>query len=127
MTDISLNTNGTLTLYHRGKKVMTGTIDQIVAHLKGPDAPKTKPKKVKPPSRATRWADAAADAVAALETLKAIQEDELEPWKDGLPENLQSSELGNKLDTICGIDISSALEAAEEAESADMPLGFGRD
>lgn len=85
-----------------------------------------KPKKQKPLSRATRWTSAASDAVAALEDLKAVQE-EFEEWKDNLPENLQNSALGEKLEEVCGFDIDGALSTAQDAEGADLPQGFGRD
>lgn len=86
----------------------------------------TKPKKQVVLSRTARWSASAADAVAALEELQGIQQ-EFEEWKENLPENLQSSALGDKLETITGIDLESALEAAQEAEQAELPLGFGRD
>lgn len=128
MTDLALNNDGTVTLYNKGKKVMKGTLEEVVAHLRGPEAPTPtrKPKKERPKSRGARWADAAGAATAALTDLQDIQQ-EFEEWKDNLPENLQQSALGEKLEAVCNIDISSALEAAEEAESADLPLGFGRD
>lgn len=86
----------------------------------------TKPKKRVVLSRTARWSASAADAVAALEELQGIQQ-EFEEWKENLPENLQASALGEKLETITGIDLESALEAAQEAEQAELPLGFGRD
>lgn len=85
------------------------------------------PKKPKPESRATRWSRLAGEAVAALEELESMRADEFEGWKDSLPENLANSALGEKLETICGIDLSTALETAQEAEGAEVPLGFGRD
>lgn len=84
-----------------------------------------KPKKAKT-SRNARWAAAAGEAVAALEELQSIQE-EYNEWLGNLPENLQGSALGEKLDTVCNIDISGALDAAQEADGADLPQGFGRD
>jgi len=77
-------------------------------------------------SRATRWSDAAARAVAALEELNNIR-DEFEAWRDNLPENLQGSALGEKLEAVCDLDIAGALDTANDAESIDLPLGFGRD
>lgn len=85
-----------------------------------------KAKKPKPKSRTQRWNEAAAEAVAALEALKDIQS-EYEEWKDNLPENLQQSALGEKLDAVCDLDIEGALDTAQEAEGADLPQGFGRD
>lgn len=77
-------------------------------------------------SRADRWVDASMRAEDALQELLDIQS-EFESWRDGLPENLQTSAVGEKLDAVCDIDIQSALDAASEAKDADLPLGFGRD
>jgi hypothetical protein len=77
-------------------------------------------------SRSQRWCDAAANAGQALSELVEIQE-EYQGWLDNLPENLQGSPVGEKLQTVCDIDISSALDAANEAENADLPRGFGKD
>lgn len=83
-------------------------------------------KKAKKPTRADRWFDAAMRAEDALQELLDIQA-EFESWRDNLPESLQSSPVGEKLETICDIDIQSALDAAGEAKDAEPPLGFGRD
>lgn len=85
--------------------------------------PVPKPKKQ---SRASRWSEQASVAVGALEELVGMQSD-FESAKDNMPEGLSSSPYGEKLETICGIDLESALEAAQEAEGADVPLGYGRD
>jgi len=77
-------------------------------------------------SRAERWVEAASEAVQALNTLMEIRE-EFQSWYDNLPENLQQSPVGEKLEAILNIDLDGALSAAEEAENADVPLGFGRD
>ncbi len=87
------------------------------------------PKRVakpKPMSRPQRWADAAQRAEAALQDLLDIQS-EYESWRDGLPENLQSSPVAEKLEAICDIDLASALDAAAEAGGCELPRGFGRD
>lgn len=115
-------------------------------------APVPAPAKAKrPPSRSARWAEAVAAALEAINemsgqldaldeaiaNLRGIQE-EYEEWQGNLPENLQSSALGDKLETIVGLDIESiadsvrsAIEDAqaniEEAEGAELPQGFGRD
>lgn len=83
-------------------------------------------KPARPKSRPARWAEAASAAVAALETLSEIQA-EYQEWRDNLPENLQDSALGEKLQAVCDLDLDSALDAANEADGADLPLGFGRD
>lgn len=77
-------------------------------------------------SRTVQWGQAAADAVAALEALQDVQA-EYQDWFDGMPENLQGSTTGEKLEAVCEIDIETALETANEAEGADLPYGFGRD
>jgi soluble cytochrome b562 len=101
-----------------------------------------KAKKVKKQSKTARWTQAAqalesavADARraidSALEELRAVQE-EYNQWRDNLPENLQSSALAEKLDTVCELDLDTTdlddLEnIASEAVGADLPQGFGRD
>lgn len=60
---------------------------------------------------------------------------EYEEWKDNLPENLQSSNLADKLETICSIEteevdgesVDEFESPLDEIENADFPLGFGRD
>ena len=114
-------------------------------------ATKKKAKRARPKSRTTRWMDAAGNAAAALSEieealgkfteacseLRGVQE-EYEEWKDNLPENLASSALGEKLQAIVdlgiedlGDNLQSAIDDArsviDEAEGAEMPMGFGRD
>jgi len=116
-----------------------------------PSAPPPKQKRKKPPSRSQRWAEAVGNALAVLEQieghlndleeaaseLRSVQE-EYEDWKDNLPENLQSSALGEKLEAVSSLDIESAADTLrqsldevkgvfEEAEGIDLPQGFGRD
>jgi hypothetical protein len=59
---------------------------------------------------------------------------EYSDWKDNLPENLQQSALGEKLDAIVELglelqkdQVEEALGVVQEASGADLPLGFGRD
>lgn len=106
------------------RKIITDKVSSIVCEK---IVPPKKPKKAKPESRAARWSRLAGEAVAALEELESMRADEFEGWKDSLPENLANSALGEKLETICGIDIGTALETAQECEGAEVPLGFGRD
>jgi DNA repair exonuclease SbcCD ATPase subunit len=100
----------------------------------------TVPEKVKKPkrqSRADRWSEACSTArtaveslQSALEELKAVQE-EYQEWLDNLPENMQGSAMGEKLEAVCGLSIDGAADEVsslvEEAEGAELPLGFGRD
>lgn len=110
--------------------------------------PPVKPKKPKRQSRAYRWdiaVNAARDAldrmagardelVAALDDVKAIQ-DEYQEWKDNLPENLHGTALGEKLEAVCEFDLEPEAntgtddfeELVSNLEGADLPLGFGRD
>lgn len=81
---------------------------------------------VKSKSRSRRWTDAVSRASDALNELVEIRQ-EYQDWLDNLPENLQESPVGEKLESICNIDVDSALEIVNEAEGADLPLGFGRD
>lgn len=102
-------------------------------------------KKPKRLSRAERWAAALSDARAAKEEIEAAQakleeafsalrdlKGEYEEWRDNLPENLQSSPLGEKLEAVCDLDFDqeldlSPLDVIDEADGVDLPLGFGRD
>ena len=63
-------------------------------------------------SRPRRWA-------AAVRTLCELQ-DEYQEWLDNLPDGLQDTALGEKLEAICALDLS-------ELESVELPRGFGRD
>ena len=89
-------------------------------------APEKKAKKARQLSRADRWAEACARAQEALSDLRGLQE-EYEEWKDNLPESLQSSPVGEKLEEVCNLDIESAVSTVDEAEGIDLPMGFGRD
>jgi len=77
-------------------------------------------------SRAARWLRLAGDAVGSTEELIALQQEFAEA-EDGQPDSLQNGPFAQKCDEICGIDLESALETLQEAESAEVPLGFGRD
>jgi hypothetical protein len=84
----------------------------------------------------------------ALEELEDLRS-EYDDWLGNLPENLQQSELGSKLENISGLsfDIIDGIEPKanqedvdnfrvnvddascqlDEAENAELPRGFGRD
>lgn len=88
------------------------------------------------------------DLVKALEDLKGLQE-EYSEWKDKIEEKMSNTVVYEKLDTICNMDFSTDFEwsnnlnvevscdienniddilnIADEAQNADLPLGFGRD
>lgn len=82
-------------------------------------------------------ANAGTDVEAAFEALKEVQAEYVE-WHENFPENMQSSPTYEKLETIAGIDLEVSLPeveidmdelttALDEADAADLPLGFGRD
>ncbi len=75
-------------------------------------------------SRPDRWRAAADIALNALEELRDLQE-EYQEWLDGLPENLESSPLGEKLEAVCDLDLD--VDAVQEAADIELPLGYGRD
>lgn len=82
-------------------------------------------------SRRQRWEEAcreARDAIAAaFEPLRELQS-EFQDWRDNLPENLEGSATAEKLDAILDLDFESIeCPTLDEAEEADLPLGFGRD
>ncbi len=77
-------------------------------------------------SRLKRWSDAVSKASEAIEELIEIQE-EYKNWFDNLPENLQSSSVGDKLEAVCDIEIEEAYSIIEEASDAELPLGYGKD
>jgi chromosome segregation ATPase len=108
-------------------------------------------KMAKGKSRPKRWAEAiekaqvelaamqaACDAFeSACEDLNEVRQ-EYEDWKDNLPENLQSSNLADKLSEVADLDIETAKDGVrtavdeavdlfETASGLDLPQGFGRD
>jgi hypothetical protein len=85
--------------------------------LPTPAAPaRSKDIGIRPPppplSRPQRWATAVA-------TLVAVQE-EYRGWFYNLPANLEGSQLAEKLEAICELDL-------EELQAIDPPRGYGRD
>tara|TARA_R100000789_G_scaffold17168_1_gene20340 strand:+ start:100 stop:351 length:252 start_codon:yes stop_codon:yes gene_type:complete len=77
-------------------------------------------------TRGQQWTDAADNAIKALEELIDLQA-EYEDWYDNMPESLQSSPTGEKLETVVDLGITEALDTAQEAIDTDLPQGFGRD
>jgi hypothetical protein len=102
-------------------------------------------------SKGVRWAEAVAEAQAAMEAIQQLEADlssalahlrdvqyEYEEWYDNMNENLQGSATGEKLTEVIELDIESYMDdplnnwgevvnVIEMAEGADLPLGFGRD
>lgn len=96
------------------------------------------------------WAKEAGILSNAMSELDGLRE-EYEEWQSNLPENLQQSALGEKLEAVCSLnftvdefdgigadsdedDLQSALSDVEniedelsDAENADLPRGFGKD
>lgn len=98
------------------------------------------PKVVVPKSRPERWSAACSDASTALdEAVSALNDlveikSEYEDWQGNLPENLEGSALAEKLSAVVDLDFDGAIQSVEEAkstveeaESADLPRGFGKD
>jgi DNA repair exonuclease SbcCD ATPase subunit len=84
-------------------------------------------------SRSARWGDAAAKVEQLVEELRTALEELAEvkqeycDWKNNLPENLQNSALGEKLQAIEDLDLEPDLDSLEGLSDIDLPLGFGRD
>lgn len=109
-------------------------------------APKKARKFRKPTGRSGRWIAAveaarakfeavqaaAEELTEALSELKSVQE-EYQEWRDGIPENLENGATAEKLDAVTGIDLEVEVDLTDvetvldEAEGADLPMGFGRD
>jgi hypothetical protein len=77
-------------------------------------------------SRPKRWMEAVAKAREGIDALVELVE-EYQEWRDNLPENLDCSPLAEKLDAIIDLGIEDIRDQLEEADGADLPLGFGRD
>lgn len=98
-------------------------------------------------SRPKRWAAAIAKAQGeiskieaaqsefndALSDLRALQEEYAE-WQSNLPEMAQDGPVNDKLEAIANldlddieIDVQDLEDKINEAESAELPQGFGRD
>jgi hypothetical protein len=77
-------------------------------------------------SRADAWGRHYAEACSSIEALISMQQ-EFEEARDGQPDSLREAPFAQKCDAICAIDLESALSTLQEAESAEVPLGFGRD
>ena len=88
-------------------------------------------------SRPVRWANAISEAQAHLASaqesiseLVGLQEEYVD-WRDNIPENLEDSPIVEKLDAIADLELedcfSEVESTLEEAENAELPLGFGRD
>jgi hypothetical protein len=91
----------------------------------------------------TELMDEPIDAIAQKMAALAEIQTEYQGWLDGMSENLQSSAAGEKLASVCELDLEfevpdepeiqvdfdlDTIEGqVDEAEGADLPVGFGRD
>jgi hypothetical protein len=82
--------------------------------------------------------DAVSEVNDRMNDLESTRADEYESWRDNLPESLQESPVGQKLNDLLDIDLDYSIEveepsfddiesAAQEILDADLPQGFGRD
>jgi len=78
---------------------------------------------MKQESRNKRWAAAAAKADEGISELLQIQQ-EYRECLDSLPENLETSVVAEKLETVCELDIWDAQDTIREAREIDLPLDF---
>lgn len=76
------------------------------------------PLAIRPKRRASRPA-----RLAAMENEAQAFIDELQAWRECLPESFQESALASKLDEA----IDKFSEVAETLADIDLPRGFGRD
>jgi|TARA_R100000049_G_C1942874_1_gene87325 hypothetical protein len=78
-------------------------------------------------SRQDRWNEAINLIEEGLSLLNELKE-EYEEWKDNMPEGLESSPLGEKLDEVCDHQGYDDIETAkDELADLELPKGFGRD
>jgi len=84
-------------------------------------------KKMNKQTRKTRWDNSINKIREGLEELNELKS-EFEDWKDNLPENLETSPLGEKLEEVVESSFCDEIESAcDDAENLDLPKGFGRD
>lgn len=91
---------------------------------------------------------AASDFENAMQDLADVKQ-EYQDWYDNMPEGLQQGATGEKLEAIVNIDVENvtvyaddiqsaiqtaveelladAVDVLDEAENAELPVGFGRD
>ena len=78
-------------------------------------------------SRKDRWLEAVNKVREGLDALKDVQSGYID-WRDNLPENLECSPLGEKLNEVADACFIDDIETAcDDAENIELPLGFGRD
>jgi len=77
-------------------------------------------------SKITRWGEACAKASEGLNELQSLKE-EYEEWLENMPENLSGSATAEKLQEVVDFDFEDAINTVSEAESLDLPRGYGND
>ena len=77
-------------------------------------------------TRPERWAKAVEAMRKGFDELMELRE-EYGEWRDGLPENLESSAVAEKLDAVGDLDLDSVEGVLDEADGMDVPRGWGRD
>jgi hypothetical protein len=100
-------------------------VEKALRKAFGDDAPVFTVEKVKTPeSRAARLAEAEAMADDARQIVEELKE-EMEQWRDSIPENLQSGDKYSQVDDCCTNldDLHSNLEQCEFG-SIDFPGMF---
>ncbi len=115
-------------LQQKSRTVRDLTMQGAIRALCVAPTKKTRRRKstTKAPARTQRWASAIQLALDALRDLAEMQQ-EFQTWLDGLPENLAASAVADKLQMVVDLDLQAALDIINEAQNADLPLGFGRD
>lgn len=95
-----------------------------LVHYEG-EALKRQPK-AKRESNPQRWSRLVSLAKGALEELEDMRSDYGDKF-DAMNEGLKASAYGQRCERMQELDLQSAIETLEEAEGAEVPLGFGRD
>jgi hypothetical protein len=77
-------------------------------------------------SRPQQWGLACQSAARALEELINLQE-EYETWLRYQPGNLEGSPTTDRLVDVTQLPLNKALDIVLNAQSIELPKGFGRD
>lgn len=103
------------------KGLRADAVENIVSaavKAKWPDASVSVSRKEPPESRSDRFSEAqgmVCDAKSEAESLR----DELQEWRDGLPENLQSGSKADELETAIS-ELDEFISNCEQAEGNDV-------
>ncbi len=80
----------------------------------------------KQPTRPERWAEALDMAKQGVNELLELQA-EYQDWQDNLPESFDMEPVGERLESVVGLDLKGAAAILKQAGEINLPLGFGRD